>query len=314
MGLSREQLFRALHIVKDGPQIDGLTKRAMIAHETELWRSGGSRKTTSFFASQFPGEEKSCDRRLLYTLMNIPEASETNIKLRGYAEMGNAAEYLILHRWGHAGMTVGGSVPLEYGQKFEQVRFEDAETWLSGAADAVLDIRPDYDAVLPVDVKSKNDNVIDEMRASIRSYDPKHYMQIQAYIYFCKLYHDDMGWSEMGLKPARGATIYYVSRQDPTKTVEYYFPYSEEVATAAVELLKQTKEAFIENRLPPRPKEWKWSEEPCKWCPFKKFACKPDNTGKVETLSQSHGIEFAKEIIEEYDYDEIREAVFERWK
>lgn len=312
MPLSRLELLKALNIVKDGPDLEKLTTKLMVQFEEKEWRES-TRATTSFFASQFPGEEKSCERRMLYSLMNLPEVNPVSPKLRGMSIMGNSVEYLIVHRWAVGGITLSGSVPLHYGDPIEQTKFEDEETLLSGATDAILDLRPEYDSVLPVDIKSKDHDVVKQMQVGARSYDPKHYLQVQAYIYFCRKFHDDMGWGSTNLSLAKGGIIYYVSRQDPTFSKQFYIAYDSAIIDKAIKTLKKTKENFYLNKLPARPKDWKWSEEPCKWCPFKKEACKKDWKAGVEELDKSNGIEFAKMVKPSYDYDEVKSKIEERW-
>lgn len=84
MGLTREQLFRSLNIIKDSPiDLEAITKKAMVEFELEKWKEGDDHITTSFYASQFPGSEKSCQRKMLYQLLNIPEVDPFSPKLRG---------------------------------------------------------------------------------------------------------------------------------------------------------------------------------------------------------------------------------------
>jgi hypothetical protein len=314
MGLSRRKLLLDLNIIKDGPDLESVTKKAMVDYELYKWRKGSNHVTTSFYASKFPGSEKSCQRKMLYQLMNIPEVDPLSPKLRGMTEMGNAAEYYIVHRLVMAGKTVSGSGPIHYGEKIEQTKFEDPDTWLSGAVDLILDLRKEgYGNVLPVDIKSKDHNVIEQMRIGARGYDEKHFYQVQAYIYFCRKFHIDMGWDHMGLGMADSGMLYYVSRQDPTYVKQFFFPMDEESISRAVEAMKETKNKFFAGEIPERPKDWKWTEEPCKWCPFKREACKKDWKEGVTKLAESNGIEFAKHVNPSYDYDEIKLKVEDRW-
>jgi hypothetical protein len=314
VGLTREQLYRTLNIINDGPDLEAVTKKAMVEFEQKKWIEGDNHITTSFYASQFPGDDKACQRKMLYQLMNIPYVDPISPKLRGQTEMGNAAEYYIVHRLIAAGKTLSGSGPVHYGEKIEQTKFEDPDTWLSGATDLILDLREEgYKSVLPVDIKSKDHEVIQNMRIGIRSYDEKHYQQVQAYIYFCRKFHEDMGWRDMGLLPAKGAIIYYVSRQDPTFVKQFYVDQDDAAIEKAVENMQQAKDAWLNGFLPERPKDWKWTEEPCKWCPFKREACKKDWKDGVKELDKSNGIEFAKHVNPSYDYEEIKLKIGKRW-
>jgi hypothetical protein len=123
-----------------------------------------------------------------------------------------------------------------------------------------------------------------------------------------------MGWDKLGLQPAKGGIIYYVSRQDPTNTHEFYVEADGMLMADANAVIAAAKECFIEDRLPPRPKDWKWSESPCQYCDFKKFACKPDDKAGITVLSETNGIAFAKTVRDEYDPDETREKVLKRWE
>lgn len=312
MPLSRLQLFRSLNVVHKGPRLEKRTEKAYATLEEEIWKREVEKPATSFWATNFPIGEKACHRQALYNLMNIAHPEPLSPRLRAITEMGKAAEYQIVYRWGKAGYTIGGSFPTHYGEEIGQLALEDSTTWLSGNLDAVLDLRPDYDSVLPVDIKSKDDRTIKQMRVAALEYDPKHYAQIQAYIYLCNLAHKEMGWADMGLKPAKGGILFYVSRENPRNTFEYYFDADWPGINRAVSKLRDWKEAFIFDTLPPR-NDWKWSKFPCQFCVFKKRACKPDNKEEVGHLSVSHGIEWTQSV-REYSYDDTREKVLNRWK
>ena len=283
MGLSREDLLKKLNIIPNGgPDLEAVVKKAMTQFELDTWKEPSDHVTTSFYASQFPGDEKSCSRKMLYQLMNVPYVDPIPPKLRGQTEMGNAAEYWIVHRLMTTGKVLSSELPETYGDKVKQTKFSDELTWLSGATDLIMDMSDEgYEYILPVDIKSKDHNVIQDMRVGARGYDIKHYYQVQAYIYFCRKFHEEMGWK---LKPAKAGMLYYVSRQDPTFVKQFYFDMDEEAIARGIELLTQTKEDWHNDVLPERPSEWKWTEEPCKWCPFKREACKKDWKEGVEKL------------------------------
>jgi hypothetical protein len=195
-----------------------------------------------------------------------------------------------------------------------QTRFEIPELWTVGSMDVALDLRPDWKSVLPMDVKGKDHEVVSLMRVGAKSYDPDHYPQIQGYIWACRTFHEEMGWADMGLEPAEGGIVMYASRQRPRWNKEFYFPYNEEFALQAMERLHDMKSFFEDGILPPREKEWRWTESPCDWCPFKKYACKPDIKADVSSLDQSSAIQFATGINQAYDYSKVREKVFSRWE
>lgn len=277
MGLSRRQFWMALGKVSDGPRLEPMTHRAYVTEEERIWREvdespHGRPWHTSFHASQFPGGEsdKRCARKSLYVLMNTPEVEPFKPMNRAIMDIGQALERQIVYRWGRYGRTIGGSVPLSPNGPIYQLGLEDDEHWLTGSSDAVLDLRPHWDSVLPVDIKGKDQDKIDLMKIGALSYDLNHYLQIQAYMYLCRVNHISMGWDAMGLEPARGGVIFYASRQRPRHTAEFYVSYDEKFVEAGLARLREWKQLFLDNSLPERPKEWKWTEQPCKWCPFKK--------------------------------------------
>lgn len=315
--LSRRDLLFALGILHYGPEIDALTNRAYVDYEDKVWRGNldnrphGHPWATSFHASSFPGE-KACGRKALYTMLDTASAEPSPPMLRATGEVGKAVESQIIFRWGQAGLLVAGSCPLRDGGRYSQVGFEDEDLWLTGSCDAILGI-PDFPYALPVDIKSKAKDKIEQMRVGALSYDPKHYAQVQAYCYLATKFYDEMGWKEMGLLPPVGGIIYYVSRDNPRFTKEFFVDINWDFINAGIENLKIWRESYLSDTLPDRPKEWRWTEDPCHWCNFKKFACKPDYKAKVTKLSLSNAHEFTKSIRPDYNPIEIREEVESRW-
>ena len=316
---TRTQFFEHFGIIGQAPDLDLITKEAYEALEEKIWKNNlnssphGRPWFTSFHASAFPGREKPCGRLALYTLLDIPNPEPAPPFLVATGDIGKAVEYQIVYRWGLRGITIGGSVPLWDGANMSQVKFEDDDTWLTGSSDAILDLRPELDYVVPVDVKSKKHEIVQEMQLGRRLYEEKHYLQLQAYLYLCNLFHRDMGWQEMGLNPAEGGYIYYASRQDPRTAHAFFVKIDWELINRGRTLLQDWRDMFLQNSLPERPKEWRWTEEPCKWCPMKKYACKPDNKDKITDLRESNAIKFAKELRLNYNYDEIKQEVIDRW-
>ena len=315
---TRKQFFEHFGVIGGAADLDEITEHAYKDLEDQIWTQGlnnsphGRPWFTSFHASAFPGA-KPCGRLALYTLLNIPRDEPSSPLLVATGGIGQAVEYQIVYRWGLQGLTIGGSQPLWDGGPMKQVRFEDDSTWLTGSGDAVLDLRKyGMDFVIPVDVKSKNHDVVLEMQQG-RLYEEKHYLQVQAYIYLCNLFHRDMGWEAMGLKPAEGGYIYYASRQNPRVAHAFFVERNDELIERGVALLQEWRQLYIENKLPPRPKEWRWTEEPCKWCPMKRHACKPDNKEKIENLRDSKGVEWVSNFRQDYDYDKTKQEVIDRW-
>jgi hypothetical protein len=306
MPITRQELFRSLGVVKDGPTLDKWTHDAYKQEEERRWKNN-SRLTTSFHASSYPGAEKSCGRKALYKLMNFPDPEPISPRGIGVMGVGKAVEEQIVDKWAKMGILLGPQPP-------DQLRIEFKDLWLSGYGDAVLNLMPEYNYVLPVEIKTKKNKVIEYMKVGGQSYDEAHYYQLQAYILWCVRNHKEMGWDKLGLKPANGGTIYYVSREDPRNTHEFFVDLDRDVAFNAAVRLQAWRQNFLWDELPKRPKEWKWTEEPCKWCPFKKNVCKPDYVAGIVKLSESIGVEFAKAHTSSYNVEDIQKKVRERWE
>lgn len=318
MGISRKEFMVKTGTLSPGPDLDAVTEQAYlkeeeVAHKKNLARPPGGR---AFYASMFPGgeDERRCARQALYSMIGAPDPEPIRPAGRAVIEVGKAVEKQIVWRWGRMGLLLGGiKVPdKEYGY-MPQLGFSDPDTWLSGYADAVLDLRPRWKFVLPVDIKSKSHEVVRSMREGEKSYDPDHYKQVQAYLFLCRKYHDFLGFEKMGLKPAAGAIIYYVSRDNPRFTKQFYVSYDEKFVKAAVGRLTAWKENFLNDELPERPKEWKWTQPPCQWCPLKK-ACKQDVREDVAILSESNVVKLAHKLVPEYDIEKVRKEVIKRWQ
>lgn len=317
---TRRQLFEHFGVVGSRPDLEKITKDAYINLENKIWRENlnssphGRPWFTSFHASSFPDRDKPCGRLALYTMLDVPNDKPASPLLVATGDIGKQVEYQIVYRWGLEGLTVGGSVPLWDGANMAQCKFEDDSLWLTGSGDAILDLRKwGRDSVTPVDIKSKKHEIVQEMRAGTRGYERKHYNQLQAYLYLCNVFHEDMGWGEMGLSPATGGYIYYASRQDPSFAHSFYIEINRGLIERGKELLGEWRDFYLADQLPERPKDWRWTEEPCKWCPMKKYACKPDNKEKITNLRESNAIKFAEELRAEYNYDEIKQEVIDRW-
>lgn len=318
MGLSRLELMMALGRGPNGPDLDAVTEQAYLlqeekAHLKDLARPASGR---AFYASMFPGgeDEKRCARMALYSMVGAPNPDPIRPAGRAVIEVGKAVEKQIVWRWGKMGLLLGGiKVPEKETGYIPQLGFSDPETWLSGYADGVLDLRPRWKYVLPVDIKSKSHEVVRAMRDGEKSYDPDHYKQVQAYLYLCVKYHEYLGWDKLGLEKAKGAIIYYVSRDNPRFARQFYVPYNEEFINAGIARLKEWRENFLNDELPPRPKEWRWTQSPCQWCKLKKM-CKQDIREDVAILSESNAVKLAGKLIPNYNIEQFREEVIKRWQ
>lgn len=302
MGLTRNELFRALHIVEDGPNLNKFTEIAYKKSELNLLDKPYF--VSSFFASDFPGPEE-YGRCLIYKLLNLPQ-DQVSITPKGRAIMniGSAVEKQIVERWHELGILITPSYP-------EQLKIEIESIWLSGYVDAILDLRPDWDAVVPVEIKSKSDEAIEQMKVGAKSYDQKHYNQLQAYIAYCRNNHDKY-WLDSGLSPARGGIIYYASRENPRNTCQFYVDYDMAMVEEAYGKLAEWRFNFLDDKLPARPKDQRWTLPPCQWCNTKKL-CKADYQEGIVKISESNAVKLAKQLDPSYNLDQIRERVQNRW-
>ena len=78
------------------------------------------------------------------------------------------------------------------------------------------------------------------------------------------------------LQPVEHGYIYYVSRDDPEETREFFYEYDPEFMRKGREQLKVWRKFFEAGLLPQthlkgkHPFGWNWTtdDSPCKWCPF----------------------------------------------
>lgn len=301
MPTSRRKLFQNAGIVnRPGPNLHRLTTKQWIAQaeaKDPYFRS-------SFWGGAFPtGDQLHCGRKALYSLMNTPSDEKIKPLREATAQAGFDVEKRITILWHQAGVTIAE----------DQLRLQVPEYWISCALDAVLDLRPEWPGVIPADVKSKSNDVIKELKVGLRDIEPAHYAQICAYIFVCRRHHERMGWDKLGLEPASAGFIYYVSRDNPSNGVAFWVEPDEEEIQQALATLTIWREAFVEGELPDRPKAWRWMEQPCKWCDFKKL-CKADVTHKITNLMDSHVVKDGKRVDKEYDPEEVHSKVLKRWE
>lgn len=306
---SRSELFARLGILKPvvGPILDAAYK----LEEQQIWEQDlfssphGEHWHTSFHASSFPGDdEKACGRQAIYSLMNIPSFNPVDRDGRAIMEAGKDVEKQIVTRFERAGILLTEGAEADF-----QMGFEDAGHWLTGSPDAVI-LMPGLNRPHVVEIKSKDHNAVLEMQMGQRSFDPAHRKQILTYIGFT---HENSKRLWPDLDECIDGSILYVSRDRPGTTHEFRFQYNQEFMDKGRAQLADWRQHFLQEQLPERPKSWKWTEPPCKWCPVKKI-CKADYQQDVEKLSDSNGIAHAKEVRGEYDYEEVRNEVLDRWE
>jgi hypothetical protein len=261
----------------------------------------------SFHASQFPLDpETACGRAAVYGLMGLPVMEKASRKLVTSADAGLDIEDRILERLKRAGVLLTST------DQTKQTNFAKKSHWLTGHVDAVI-LPPNWNRPHPLEIKSKYDNVIEEMLRGERGPDPKHRAQLMTYIFFTRMAHKALGWEERGLDVCEDGTILYVSRDHQEKTAEYFIEWSEDEFQAGLDLLMEWKEHYEVGTLPQRPKGFMWSKTPCQWCSMKKL-CKIDWQDGNYRLRDSAAVAYAKSIMSDYDFDEVYRTVVGRWK
>ena len=306
MGISRLQLFRRFQAV---PLIDTILERQYTADAQGNDTHGPDKDPwhTAFHASSFPlDEHTSCGRKAVYGLANFAKPDD-GISTQGVAimEAGVDIELRQVERFHRAGVLL--SEPP--GQPQTSSTFPEA--WLVGHSDAVI-LPPGWKSPHPVEIKGKDSDVVDAMRAGQKGWDAPHRAQLMCYIFLSRQY-DWHGPNGELLEPATDGTLLYVARNRPRKVAEFYFEYDEQLVKAALARLWDWKEAFKADVLPERPKEWRWTFEPCKWCGYKK-KCKEDVKAGVDKISMSALVEVTKAIDSGWDLDKVRNRVASRWE
>ncbi len=341
--ISRTQLFVQAGIIKI---VEPITDKIYKEIEKRTWLEDlessphGELWHTSFHASRFPGDDPhACGRKAVYELMNVPKVDPTSRFLRSVADAGKGIESELVQRWYDAGILLSAPPDAEV-----QTGFKDEEHWLTGNCDAVI-LPYRWRRPHVVEVKSKADDKVNEMRELTRKWDEAHRNQCLTYIGLlheantwtdalvcehtwrladadgmCRLHGDGLCIKKISLDRCIDGTIFYVSRDNPSNTHEFTFTYDAGFMDRGRERLLQWREAFEGDILPDRPRKEDgklvgWSELPCKWCDFKKHVCKPDwQNEKLTDLRQSAALEFTKTLRKDYDYDKTKQTVKKRWQ
>lgn len=288
---------------------DAVLDAAYSIEEEQSWRDNlnssphGEPWHTSFHASSFPGDdEKACGRKAIYTLMDIPSQEPFSRAGRAVMEVGKAIEEQLVWRFYRSGVLLTDSPGAD-----TQIGFTDKEHWLTGSPDAIIKTPTKNPRPLPIEVKTKDGEVVIEMISKEKSYDEAHRRQALTYIGLAKDYFESPD-----LAPIKDGELIYVSRNRPSETHTYRFDYDAGFMEQGRAKLKIWQDNYLDELLPTRPKSWRWTEQPCKWCNFKKI-CKEDYKNEVTKLDKSNTIDFAKEIRKGYDYEKTRKAVLARW-
>lgn len=325
--------------------VDAMLNEASSYVAEHEWRSP-ERGTTSFHVTKFPGGARPCARKLTYDLMNFPAAEPMPPMVGATAIVGKAVEEHEVSMLEYAGRLL--STPADAA---DQISVFDADHWISGRMDIVI-LPRFWNRPLLIEKKTKDSDVVDEMRALTRSYDEAHGHQVRVYVAIlrelsrtiwpsavvckhtwriaepgvepvidamvCKDHgiHADSGCLiEIDLQPLQSGVLSYSSRNRPNVRASWYFEHDEAWWQRGLEVIREAQEAYATDRIPPHPFGGKqWSAKPCQYCPHKKNSCKPDHQAGVTKLSDSHGVEWARGVFGHYDPKAIRQAVLDRWR
>lgn len=316
--LTRQEFFTRFQLIRT---VDPVTASAYKEVEDALWRSSdgdsphGQPWHVSFHGSQFPGDDPlACPRQALYRMMDLPKAEPFTRRSRTVMSAGKYAEIELVGTWHKAGILLSAPPESEI-----QTGFEWPEAWLTSSVDSVI-LPPRWNKPLPVEIKTKDHETIEKMQIALRGPDDGHVSQIKVQIALVRHFQEEL-WP--GLDPVTHGYIYYMSRDNPSNTAEFRVDYDQKFFEMGIERLKQWRGYFLEGVLPElkpgkrsskfgHPHGWRWSYVPCAWCDWKK-TCQLDFREGVESLADSVGIERAKLVHEDYDYEAARQRVFQRW-
>lgn len=333
-------------------------------------------------ASSFPGDPlEACARKLVYRMMNIPDATgPTPPWVSSCGVIGKAGELDIADAWFRAGRLL--AIPEDPARSdIHQLGFVDRDHWLTGSTDLPI-LKRGWTKVHIVEIKGADNEKVVEMiqgrpmmRGDIiinepRPADPAHVRQLKATLGLAHEYdwgevvvckhswrilasevHERLGLPnglvlgtdshnrcpEHGydcqhsfeLEPPTTGEVYYWSRswphghpRDGQRTKSFFFEHDPAYMAAGREILKESRQHFIDGTLPPRHPSLQWSAGPCQHCPSKLYCRldegleprkrKPTMT-KVVTLAESNAVEHAKSVRPHYNYDSTHELVLAEW-
>ena len=342
-------------------EIDPLTTLAyrfaekLEAEKPNQGAGGGAPWHVSFHGSQFPGDDsKACGRKAIYTMMDIPRGGFSR-RSRQVMDVGKDLEIQLVRRWHQAGMLLSAPPDARV-----QTEFEDSDYWLTSTVDAIV-ARPRSTRPIVAEVKSINAEALDAMKRLLRGPHEQYVRQVKCEIglahehgpwhvvrcinsgclaitlnhreqpvQVCPMHGGDKCLEEKTLEPVQHGFLYYVSRDNPEDTREFYYEYDPEFMRKGREQLRSWRKSFEAGMLPQthltgkHPFGWNWTtdDSPCKWCPFGpsgSYVCREDHQtavkrGELLPMADSLAVEEAREARPEYNLDLVRAAVFARWK
>lgn len=314
MGMSRTELYSELGLLRVTEPVIKMVyeEYAEKQYRGELGDESphGEKWHTSFHASSFPGgDEMACPRKALYTMMGIAQDKPFSPKSLKMMQMGKDVEEDLVWKLHEAELLLSPTPdnPIQMG-------FKDEDHWLSGNLDALIS-HPRLGRPHVIECKMKYGKDIQEMLDREQGPDPKHVKQLKTYICFMR---DIVAEKFPKMELLRDGTLLYVSRDNPDDTYEFFVEYNEDFKEEGLAQLAEWRQMYERGELPTthpdhrNPMGFKWTYQPCVWCDYGQI-CRKDHKAGVEKLADSHGIAFTKKIRKDYDYEEARAEVFERW-
>lgn len=351
MSLSRQQLFNLIgigYVVE--PEIQ--KAYAYVAQKEWEEQSGdnphGYKWHTRLHASSFPGSTESCKRKLLYGLLDIPKSEPTDINLTRYGEVGLDAEARLVDAWYKYGILLSAHTDDQY-----QTNLKDESVWLSGNMDAaILPFKKTSPHIVEVKsrgiekvlaMKAGTEPCDPSHENQCRSYIeilnenppygslyPGQKMIVDAetwqIISPIRSEHQrefgkdkDRQWEHFELGHCTSGSVLYIARDNPNIFHEFVFEHDPDWWNDGKERLTEVKDCFIEETIPqdlPMHEDGKavgWSKGDCAYCPLKRDICKPDHKEGIVNIKDSNALRVAKEINENYSYEEARKRVLNAW-
>lgn len=351
-GMARMEAWSQIGRVQPASQ---LLKGASVSYEEREWRNRlaaaphGAPWFSSFHASSFPGDdERACERLLAYKLLGVPDAEPFSTMLRGTMVAGQAFE-----DWQVDALDLDGRLLTPPSDAAHQLRIEDADHWLTGSPDIVV-LQPGWNRPHYIETKTKDLEVVAQMKAGTRSYDERHARQCRAGIgllnrvsqqlwpevvicrrtwkialpgvedvidaMVCRDHgiHADSGClMRLKLEACTTGSLVYGGRDrlNPAQVAEFFFEHDEAWFQKGLAAIDRVRAYFQRDELPAHPFGGKeWSKDPCRLCDLKKETCKPDHQAGVTKLSETRGAEWAKKVYGDYDVEEIMRTVEDRWR
>lgn len=301
---------------------------------------------TSLHVSSFPGgDPRPCPRKLAYGLMGFSGNEILPQKAAAAGVVGIAMENWVVSLLGLEGRLLSAA------HTTAGIEFEDADHWLIGSPDIVV-LPPFWNRPLVIEAKTAYLDVVEQMRTLQRACVPAHARQCQGYVglgnhiskslwptaVVCKHtwrlaedgvepvidamvcadhgIHADSGCLiEIDLQPIQQGVVLYAARDHLETRKSWYFEHDEERFQKGLAVLRQVQEHYATDTIPAHPFGGKqWSADPCRFCDLKKEICKPDQQDGITKLTESHGVEWSREVFGHYDPTRFRQAVLDRWR